>query len=675
LDKERFMKHVSWILALVVGLAIGFTTKSALTGPGRPSAQPPAAAAPAPRPTRPQEDPKAVYRVPVDDSPTRGPAAALVTIVESSDFECPFCKRVGPTLKQLDEAFPGKLRWAFKHNPLPFHQRALPAALAAEAAREQKGEAGFWAMHDRLFDSAPALDQAALEQAATAIGLDLNRFREALTGKAAEPRIRRDQALVNSLGASGTPAFFINGRKVSGAQPFENFRVVVEEELKKADALVAAGTPAGEVYARVLQGAATAPVVVNVPAPAAAPGAPTPPAAPQGPPPSSYKKVTVRADDPARGPADARLTIVLFSDFQCPFCGRVEPTLKQVEEAFKGQVRVVWKHQPLPMHPNAMPAALASEAAREQGKFWPFHDLLMQNQQALSPADLEKAAVASRLDLRRFKAASAGAGAKARVDADQKLAAEVGANGTPNMFFNCRQVVGAVPFETMKPVVEEELKKVEALLAKGAKRGAGLYDAACDANLASAPAAAPAAAAAPAPGKAVEVTLRPDDPVKGNPRAPVTVVVFSDFQCPYCSRVEPTLKQVEQAYGPKVRIAWKHKPLPFHPNAVPAALAAEAAREQGKFWQMHDKMFAAQQELSPASYERWARELGLDLPRFKAAQASEKLKARVTEDDQLASRLGIDGTPTMAVNGELVVGAVPFETLKAVIDRKLGGAK
>ncbi len=173
----------------------------------------------------------------------------------------------------------------------------------------------------------------------------------------------------------------------------------------------------------------------------------------------------------------------------------------------------------------------------------------------------------------------------------------------------------------------------------------------------------------------MEVTLRPDDPVKGNPRAPVTVVVFSDFQCPYCSRVEPTLKQVEQAYGPKVRIAWKHKPLPFHPNAVPAALAAEAAREQGKFWPMHDKMFAAQQELSPASYERWARELGLDLPRFKAAQASEKLKARVTEDDQLASRLGIDGTPTMAVNGELVVGAVPFETLKAVIDRKLAGAK
>jgi protein-disulfide isomerase len=664
--KERFMKHVSWILALVVGLAIGLTTRTALWGGGRPTA--PLAAPQAPRQARPQEDPRAVYRVPPEDSPTRGPADALVTIVEVSEFECPFCKRVGPTLTQLDQAFPGKLRWVFKHNPLPFHQRALPAALAAEAAREQKGDAGFWAMHDRLFEAAPSLDQASLEQAATAVGLDLARFRASLSGRAAEPRIRRDQSLATSLGASGTPAFFINGRKLSGAQPFESFRTVVEDELRKAEALVTAGTPAGEIYTRLMQAGATAPVMITPPG--AAPGAPAAPPTPPAPPASLYRKVTVRADDPARGPADARLTIVLFSDFQCPFCSRVEPTLKQLEEAFKGQVRVVWKHQPLPMHPNAMPAALAAEAAREQGKFWPFHDLLFQNQQALSPADLEKAATAARIDPRRFKAAMAGPGARSRVEEDQKLASQVGANGTPTMFFNCRQVVGAVPFEVMKPIAEEELRKVEAL--PGAKRGAGLYERACDANLATAPVAA--AAAGPAPGKVVEIALRPDDPVKGNPRAPVTLVVFSDFQCPFCARVEPALKQVEQAYGAKVRIAWKHKPLPFHPNAMPAALAAEAAREQGKFWPMHDKMFAAQQELSQAAYERWARELGLDLGRFKAAQGSEKLKARIQEDDRLASTLGIDGTPTMAVNGELVVGAVPFESLKAVIDRKLAAA-
>jgi len=152
-------------------------------------------------------------------------------------------------------------------------------------------------------------------------------------------------------------------------------------------------------------------------------------------------------------------------------------------------------------------------------------------------------------------------------------------------------------------------------------------------------------------------------------------VVFSDFQCPFCSRVEPTLKQVEQSYGDKVRIVWKHKPLPMHPNAKPAAEAAEAAREQGKFWQMHDKMFAAQGELSPASYEKWARELGLDVARFKASIASGRNTARIDADDGQASAIGINGTPTMVVNGEKVVGAVPFENLKAVIDRQLAAKR
>ena len=664
------MKQVSWVLALVIGVAIGFFAKSALVGgaapAGRPAAAPAAAAAQ--RPARPQEDPKAVYKVPLLDSPVRGPADALVTIVESSDFECPFCKRVGPTLKQLDQAYPGKLRFAFKHNPLPFHQSALPAALAAEEARAQRGDAGFWAMHDALFDAAPSLDQASLERAAAAAGLDVNRLRTALQQKTHEPRIRRDQQLVTGLGATGTPAFFINGRKLSGAQPFESFKALVDEELRKAEALVAGGTPRAGLYAAIIEKGAEAPAML---AGAAGPAAP---AAPPAPPATVYRKVTTRPDDPARGPADAKVTVVLFSDFQCPFCARVEPTLKELEAAFPGQLRIVWKHQPLPFHPNARPAALAAEAAREQGKFWQMHEKMFANQQQLSPAAYEGWAKDLGLDLPRFKASVAAARGEARVAEDQALARQVGADGTPTMFFNCRQVVGALPIGSMRPIVEDELKKADALLARGARRGPGFAAEACDANVAAAP--PPAAAPAVAAGAAVEagpvkVELRPDDPIKGNPRAPVTLVVFSDFQCPYCSRVEPTLRQVEAAYGDKVRIAWKHKPLPFHPNAMPAAEAAEAAREQGKFWPMHDKMFAAQQELSPAAYERWAKELGLDVGRFKAALASGKFKARIQEDDALAGRLGIDGTPTMVINGEKVVGAQPFEAFKAVIDRQL----
>ncbi len=146
------------------------------------------------------EDSKAVYRVPVDDSPVKGPSDALVTIIESSDFECPFCKRVGPTMKQLEAAYPGKLRFVFKHNPLPFHAKAMPAAIAAEEGRAQGGSAKFWEMHDRLFDSAPALDRPALEATAQAAGLDMNAFRKALDEQRHESRIKRDQALVNSRG-------------------------------------------------------------------------------------------------------------------------------------------------------------------------------------------------------------------------------------------------------------------------------------------------------------------------------------------------------------------------------------------------------------------------------------------------------------------------------------------
>jgi protein-disulfide isomerase len=216
-------------------------------------------------------------------------------------------------------------------------------------------------------------------------------------------------------------------------------------------------------------------------------------------------------------------------------------------------------------------------------------------------------------------------------------------------------------------VAEEELKKADQVLAKGG--GAGAYDKLCKANLAAAPTVVAAAAAPAAP---VAIDVRPDDPVRGNPKAPVTIVLFSDFQCPFCARVGPTLEEAQRTYGDKVRVVWKHQPLPFHPNALPAAKAAEAAREQGKFWQMHDRLFSSQRELSPDAYERFAREIGLDLRRFQESVRSGQGQARIEDDQRLAARIGAQATPTMFVNGEKVEGAVPFATLKAVIDRKLG---
>jgi protein-disulfide isomerase len=671
---------VSWIVALAVGVVLGVSADRMVGGNPR-SAAPAARPAPLrPPPAAPPiEDTRAVYRVPVDDAPLRGPADALVTIVVASDFQCPFCKRVEPTLQALADAYPGKIRFAWRHAPLPGHPRAIPAAVAAEEVRALGGDAKFWAMHDALFESAPALEDADLVRAAEKAGVDGEKVRAAIAAGKHADRIRSDQAAMQAVGVNGTPTMFVNGRKVVGALPLEQFRPVVDEELKKAEALVASGTPAAQVYARIMEKGARAPVFLGGGTPTAVQptaAAPQPQGAPAAPP-ATAAKVPLRADDPSRGPADAKVTIAVFSDFQCPFCARVEPTIAQIERTWPGQVRVVWKHQPLPFHPNARPAALAAEAAREQGKFWEMHDRMFAGQSQLSAAQYGAWAKEIGLDLAKFQRSLVAPQGAKRVDEDQALAGRVGADGTPTLFLNCRKVAGAYPFESFKPVVEEELRKAEAL-ARAGKSGAALYEAACDDNVKAYPAQQAAAAppaAAPLPGGRAAVPVRADDPAKGKASAPVTMVLFSDFQCPFCARATPAVADVERSYPDDVRIVWKHFPLPFHPNAMPAALAAEAARQQGgapKFWAMHDKLFANQAALSDATYQAYARELGLDLARFKRDLADPKLKARVEEDMKLAQQLGVNGTPTFIVNGERVVGA---NGLKPAVERVLAQAK
>lgn len=398
---------------------------------------------------RPRMDPKTVYRIPIDGSPLKGPADALVTVVISSDFECPFCKRVLPTLDQLDKAYAGKIRFSFKHNPLPFHKNAAPAATVAEEARKQGGDAKFWLVHDKLFESNPKLDRASLEAVGAAAGLDAAGLKKALDTNGHKERLDKDQALVRSLGANGTPAFFINGRFLSGARPLDDFKAVVAEELKKAEEMVKGGVAPADLYAKIIEKGATSP----------GGGPPRPTAAEEPKAPPAPVDVPIRPDDPAKGKMSAPVKIVLFSDFQCPFCGRAENTVEEVRKAYGDKVVVIWKHQPLGFHPNALPASLAAEAAREQGKFWEMHDKIFQNQKDLSPEGYEKWAKELGLNMAKFKAAQQGTKAKSRVEEDQKLAGKVGANGTPTFFINGEILVGAQPFEKFKEVIDRHLQK------------------------------------------------------------------------------------------------------------------------------------------------------------------------------------------------------------------------
>jgi protein-disulfide isomerase len=657
-------KKVALVAVFVVGAIVGIAGARlplvAAASPARSDAAKPAAAQPPNAPAAPQpapqlvEDGNAVYKVPVGSSPVRGPADALVTIVEVSDFECPFCKQGAATLKRIEDAYAVDVRVVYKHNPLSMHRNALPAAKLAEEARTHGGDAAFWAAHDRIFEL-PSLDRPALLTAGKSFGLNAAKLEATLDGHGYEDRIRDDQILVQSLGAHGTPTYFVNGRKVVGAVAYEVFKNYVEDELTKARALVQKGVKPADVYARTIEKGATSPVMVAIAAarPAAAPEAPTA-RAPQ--------KIAVRADDPVRGPAVAPVTIVLFSDFQCPFCSKVEPVVKELEKAYSRDVRIVWKHLPLSFHPNALPAAKAAEAARAQGKFWELHDRLFAGQQSLSEAFYVQSATELKLDVERFKKDVAGQVAAKRIAEDQAVAAAVGATGTPTLFVNCRKVVGAQPFEAFKAVIDEELAK-----AKKAKVDAAYYDAACAANLAAAP-----PPAAPAQPRDVKVTLRPDDPSRGGKDAKVTVVEFSDFQCPFCSRAVPVVKEVEREFGGDVRVVWKHLPLSFHPNAMPAAIAAEAARQQGKFWEMHDRLFEGQQSLSDAAYAKNAKELGLDMARFEKALKDPATRARVEEDARAGAAAGVNGTPTFVVNGEPVTGSA---ALKDAVRRHLEKAR
>ena len=390
------------------------------------------------------------------------------------------------------------------------------------------------------------------------------------------------------------------------------------------------------------------------------------------PPPAGPKKVAIPAGSPRMGPKAAKVTIVEFSDFQCPFCGRVTPTVKEIEQKYPKDVAVVFVNQPLPFHDKAQGAAQAFLAAHRQGKAWEMHDKMFANQQALAPTDLDKYAQEIGLNMARFKKDFDDPKIKEQIKSDQTLANSVGANGTPTFMINGREVVGAQPFAAFQTVIDEEIKKADALLKSGTKID-DVYTKLME-QAAAAPPPAPAAAAPPPPAEKQDISVG-DAPVKGPKNAPVTIVEWSDFQCPFCGRVIPTVKQIEDTYKGKVRLAFKHQPLPFHNNAEPAAEAAMAANEQGKFWEMHDKLFANQQSLDRPSLEKYAQEIGLNMSRFKAALDASKFKERIQKDSAEGMKVGANGTPTFFINGQKVEGAQPFENFKAVIDKELAAKK
>jgi protein-disulfide isomerase len=166
-----------------------------------------------------------------------------------------------------------------------------------------------------------------------------------------------------------------------------------------------------------------------------------------------------------------------------------------------------------------------------------------------------------------------------------------------------------------------------------------------------------------------------DDPAIGPADAPITIIEFSDFQCPYCRKwYDETYQKLLQTYPDKVRFVYRDFPLTsIHPEAQPAAEAAQCANEQGVYWKYYDKLFSNESELGTETYKKYAAELGLDTARFDKCLADRTYQKEVEADLEYASNLGVNSTPTFFINGIAVVGAQPFEVFQYIIDKELAG--
>ncbi|MBW3011204.1 thioredoxin domain-containing protein [Candidatus Woesearchaeota archaeon] len=458
-------------------------------------------------------------------------------------------------------------------------------------------------------------------------------------------------------------------------------------------------------------------------------------------------------DDEVLGDPKAPITMVVFSDYQCPFCSRHElETMPNIIKNYvdTGKVKYVFRDLPLSFHPFAQKAAEASECAAEQGKFWEYNHILFQNNQALDIPNLKKYAADLGLNTEQFDECLDTGKYEEEVLKDAEDAGANGISGTPASLVNGELISGAQPYQIFAEKFEEilggeapapapepeqpeipglqdtsndpEIKltvindkdcamcdtsrvletiegqlfptaevteldvteaknlikelKINALPAyvfdskiKEAANYGLVQEAMID--LGDKVMIHPASVEA-----ALYLTPPPidDDPMMGEVDAKVTIIEFTDYECPFCGKyTTETLPQIKKEYidTGKVRYVLRDFTLSFHENAEKAAEAAECADDQGMYWEFHDLLFENQASLSIEKFKEFAEELDLDTDEFNDCLDSAKYADEIAKDIEDAVEFGVGGTPAFFVNGYSISGAMPFEAFKQIIDAEL----
>lgn len=379
--------------------------------------------------------------------------------------------------------------------------------------------------------------------------------------------------------------------------------------------------------------------------------------------PGDRVRVDYDAEHAVAGSNAPLVTLVVFLDYQCPHCLIFEGTLSSLLARYPDELRVVWRHFPLDFHPQAHLAARAAVAAHSQGAFALMHEWLLANSSQIDALGIEQAARGFGLDLRRFTSELDGAPALARVESDRKLGRQLGLQGVPSAYVNGRDVAFATDEISLAELIDEEIVIAQALMDAGSSRREVW--------------ARFMAAAGPAEAIVRHQTDTQGLTVRGNANAPVELLMVADFDCPFSARSVATVNELLKRYNPSsgsggghLAVYFRHFPLPMHTHARAAHSAAVAADQQGQFWAMFELLFADPKQRGPADFEAMAKQLQLDLARFRRDMAT--ADATIDGDIEFSrDKLGVTGTPTFFINGRKLSGAQPIDHFELVILEEL----
>jgi protein-disulfide isomerase len=574
----------------------------------------------------------------------KGNPDAPVLIEEYSDYQCPFCQRfVNQTMPGIvdNQIANGDAVLVFNDFPLTsIHPQAFAASRAARCAGEQ-GAVAYWDMHDQLFDTlgqwAVSDPSAQFAEYAATIGLESDAFSECFASDRYNSEVQADLNSGQGRGVTGTPAFFINGQLVSGAQPLSVFDQAIAASLS------------GEPVAAAQQPAAAAPQEIEMPTPA-----------------EFSDQYAFAMGDP-----DAPATIVEFTDYQCPFCARhsIEAMPMVVSEMIEmGRAYYILKDLPLDsLHSEARIAAAAARCAGEQDAYLDMHDILFANQQLWAgQSDVETLfanyATEISLDTDAFAECLASGRFDDAIEASVQEAQALGITGTPTFFIDGYNLFrGAQGYDVIDQIVTYvENGELEDRIRDAIERQNEAQQAAQQPPT-------------PVPNQDVPIA---DSYSIGDPDAPVVIVEYTDYQCPFCSRHHTqTLPQIIQNYVDTGVVKYVFKDFPLtniHPQAVAAAEAARCAGEQGSFVEMHNRVFETQQSWSGNSavdtvFTGYAEEMGLDTTEFSECMSSDRHQEAIMADLREGSSFGVTGTPAFFVNGSFVSGAQPYSVFEQAI--------